>query len=193
MGDVTTKRQASFTRMDESTAADWEAVLAADGGWDERFQDHVLGHLRLLPGDPGGFAVDRLTHSLQTAHRAEVDDRDDAYLVCALLHDIGDVLTPLNHADAAAAIVRAWVPESYHWMVQNHAMFQGYYFWHHIGLDRNARDAFADHPDYQLTEEFVRMYDMPSFDPAYPTPPLEHFEPLIRTFFKEGHAQPAAS
>ncbi|MGH9054524.1 MAG: HD domain-containing protein [Acidimicrobiales bacterium] len=174
--------------MDESTAGDWESVLAADGGWEGRFQERLLRHLGLLASDRGAFAVDRLTHSLQTAHRAEMDGRDDAYLVCALLHDIGDLLTPLSHADLGAAIVRPWVPESYHWMVQHHAVFQGYYFWHHIGHDRDARDAFADHPGYGLTEEFVRLYDMPSFDPAYPTPPLEHFEPLIRAFFKEGRS-----
>ena len=187
MGDATIKTQATFTSMDKSTAGDWQAVLANDSGWEERFQDRVLGHLCQLASDPGGFAVDRLTHSLQTAHRAEVDGRGDAYLICALLHDVGDMLTPLNHADVGAAIVRPWVPESYHWMVQNHAVFQGYYFWHHIGRDPNARDALADHPHYPLAEEFVRLYDMPSFDPDYPTPAVEHFEPLIRAFFKEAH------
>lgn len=81
--------------------------------------------------------------------------------------------------------MRPWVSEGYHCMVQNHPAFQGYYFWHHLGRDRNARDAFAKHQYYGLTEEFVRMYDMPSFDPDYRTPPLEHFEPLVRSFFKE--------
>lgn len=184
MRDVDTRGKASFTSMEESTAEDWEIVTAGDAGWEERFQDHVLDHLRLLASDPGQFAVDRLTHSLQTARRAEADGRDDAYVVCALLHDVGDMLTPLNHPDLGAAIVRPWVSDSYHWMVQNHHVFQGYYFWHHVGRDRNARDAFRDHPDYGLTEEFVRLYDMPSFDPDYPTPPLDHFEPLIRRFFQ---------
>ena len=30
-----------------------------------------MDHLRLLDGDYGGFKVDRLTHSLQTATRAD--------------------------------------------------------------------------------------------------------------------------
>jgi hypothetical protein len=38
--------------------------------------------------------VDRLTHSLQTASRAWRDGRDEEYVVCALLHDIGDTLAP---------------------------------------------------------------------------------------------------
>jgi len=169
--------------MDESTAEDWDGIMSQHGGLVTALPDQILGQLRLLDAEAGGFAVDRLTHSLQTAHRAEVDGRDEAYLVCALIHDIGDVLGPLNHADIAAAIIRPWVSEGYHWMVQQHAVFQGYYFWHYIGGDRNARDAFRGNQFYDLTEEFVRKYDMPAFDPDYPTPPLEHYEPLVRSFF----------
>ncbi len=118
------------------------------------------------------------------AHRAEVDGRDDAYLVCALLHDIGDTLTPHNHAELAAAILKPWVPEPYHWMVKHHAVFQGYYFWHHLGMDRNGRDALRGHEYYQVGEEFVDKYDMLAFDPDYPAPPLEHYEPLLRSLFR---------
>jgi predicted HD phosphohydrolase len=175
--------KAAFTRMDESTPEEWAGIMAEHDGLLAVLPDRILDQLRQLDAVAGGFAVDRLTHSLQTAHRAEADGRDDAYLVCALLHDIGDVLGPLNHQDVAAAVLRPWVSDAYHWMVQQHAVFQGYYFWHHIGGDRNARDALAGHDHYDLTEEFVRKYDMPAFDPDYPTPPLEHYEPLIRSFF----------
>lgn len=183
MGTSDTLLQANFTRMDESTAEDWTRIMAQHSGLVKALPDRVLDQMRLLDSEAGGFAVDRLTHSLQTAHRAEADGRDEPYLVCAVLHDIGDVLGPLNHADIAAALVRPWVSDAYHWMVQQHAVFQGYYFWHHIGGDRNARDAFRGHEYYDLTEEFVRKYDMPAFDPDYPTPPLEHYEPLVRAFF----------
>jgi predicted HD phosphohydrolase len=177
---------AGFKRMDESTAEDWARILTLHQGLVDALPDRIMDQLRLLDSQEGGFAVDRLTHSLQTAHRAERDGRDDAYVVCALLHDIGDVLGPLNHADVAAAVLRPWVSEAYHWMVDKHAVFQGYYFWHHIGGDRNARDAFRGHDYYDLTEEFVRKYDMPAFDDEYPTPPLEHYEPLLRSFFRSG-------
>jgi predicted HD phosphohydrolase len=173
--------------MDQSTGEDWTKIMAQHSGLVDALAERLLEQLRMLDADSGGFAVSRLTHSLQTVHRAEVDGHDDAYLVCALLHDIGDVLGPLNHADIAAAVLRPWVSEAYHWMVQQHAVFQGYYFWHHIGGDRNARDAFAGHEHYDLTEEFVRKYDMPAFDPDYPTPPLEHYEPLVRSFFAPRH------
>ncbi len=176
-------KRAKFTRMDESTAEDWAIISSQHDVQVEELPDRLLQQLRLLDADTSGFAVDRLTHSLQTAHRAELDGRDEAYLICALLHDIGDVLGPRNHADIAAAILRPWVSEAYHWMVQQHAVFQGYYFWHYVGGDRNARDALRGHQYYHLAEEFVRNYDMPAFDPGYHTPPLEHYEPLIRSFF----------
>ena len=183
MAEVETRSRARFKRMDEGTAEDWQLIMGQHGQLVTSLPDRILEQMRMLDSDTGGFAVDRLTHSLQTAHRAEKDGRDDAYLICALLHDIGDVLGPLNHADIAAAVLKPWVSAEYHWMVQQHAVFQGYYFWHYIGGDRNARDAFAGHEHYDLTEEFVRKYDMPAFDEDYPTPPLSHYEPLVRSFF----------
>ena len=187
MSESNVKVRAGFKRMDESTAEDWAAIMGHDGAL-AALPDRILEQLRLLDSDGSGFAVDRLTHSLQTAHLAELDGRDDAYLICALVHDIGDVLGPRNHADIAAAVVRPWVSDAHHWMVQQHGIFQGYYFWHHIGGDRNARDAFQGHEYYDLAEEFVRKYDMIAFDEGYATPPLEHFEPLVRSFFA-GQAQ----
>ena len=70
-------------------------------------------------------------------------------------------------------------------MVQQHATFQGYFFWQHWGRDPNAREVFAGHEYFDLAEEFVRKYDMRAFDDEYPTPPLEHYESLIRGFFVE--------
>ena len=183
MTDVSEHQRATFTRMAESTREDWAIIGAQHGGLVDALADRVLDQLRLLDADHGGFAVDRLTHSLQTAHRAERDGHDDEYLVCALLHDVGDVLAPRNHPDIAAAILKPWVSEANHFMVAQHGMFQGYYFWHHIGGDRNARDRLKGHEYYDHTEEFVRKYDMEAFDPDYSTPPLEHYEPLLRSFF----------
>jgi predicted HD phosphohydrolase len=185
MTTTDTGERARFKRMEDSTAEEWIIIGHQHTGLETALPDRILDQLRLLDDGAGGFNVDRLTHSLQTAHRAEVDGRDDAYLVCALLHDIGDSLGPRDHAIVAAAIVKPWVSEPYHWMVEQHAVFQGYYFWHHIGGDRNARDAFKDHKYYDLAEEFVRKYDMPAFDDEYPTPPLEHYEPLVRSFFRQ--------
>jgi predicted HD phosphohydrolase len=137
----------------------------------------------MLAGDCGGFAIDRLEHCLQTATRAHKDGRDEEYVVCALLHDVGDLLGPRNHADVAAAVPKPFVSEQNHWMVEKHAIFQGYYFFHHLGLDRNMRDQFHDHPWYGYTEEFCRLYDGPAFDPKFKSLPLEAFEPMVRRVF----------
>ena len=178
-----TQLRAEFNAMTEGTKEDWDRIAGAAIHMYAGLPDRVLDHLRLLDGDFGGFKVDRLTHSLQTATRAERAGRDDDYVACALLHDIGDTLASFNHPDVAAAIVKPFVSEGYHWMVEKHGVFQGYYFFHHLGLDRNMRDQYAGHPYYDLTAEFCEEYDQPAFDPSYPTKPLEEFEPLLRTFF----------
>lgn len=172
--------RAKFHAMTEGTKTDWEIIAGNTIELTVGLPDRILTHLRFLDGDFGGFAVDRLTHSLQTATRAERAGRDDEYVFCAVIHDIGDTLGPTNHADIAAAIVKPWVSEQNHWMVEQHGIFQGYYFFHHLGLDRNLRDQYAGHRWYDYTAEFCAEYDQPAFDPAYATNPLEHYEPLIR-------------
>ena len=180
MTDLETPPTAQFHAMAEGTKADWDIIATEAMHAAQRLPDRVMDHLRLLDGDFGGYAVDRLTHSLQTATRAERAGRDDQYVFCALLHDIGDTLGSFNHADIAAAVVRPFVRDEYHWMVEHHGIFQGYYFFHFLGLDRDGRDAFRGHPSYDLTVEFCADYDQVAFDPTYDTRPLEHFEPLLR-------------
>jgi predicted HD phosphohydrolase len=181
--ETITRPRATFSAMAEGTQEDWNRIVTATLEFYPGLADRVIAHLRLLGGDFGGFQVDRLTHSLQTATRAYRADRDDEYVACALLHDIGDTLGSFNHADIAAAIVKPFVSEEYHWMVDKHAIFQGYYFFHYLGLDRNLRDQFAGHPCYDLTDEFTAEFDQPAFDPNYPTMALEEFEPLLQSFF----------
>jgi predicted HD phosphohydrolase len=172
--------RANFVRMQDSTAADWQVIAGEFMPFAQALPDRVVAHLKLLQGDYGGFPVDRYTHSLQTATRALRDGRDDEYVACALLHDIGDTLGSFNHPDIAAAIVKPFVGEANHWMVQHHGIFQGHYFFHHLGLDRDMRDRFKDHPHYARTEEFCALYDNPAFDPQGETLPIEEFLPLLR-------------
>src|SRR5256885_11238341 len=147
----TTTDRAPFANMQDSTAEDWAIIGSHAANLMAGLPDRVLAHLRLLGGDFGGFAVDRLTRSLLTAARAERAGRDDAYVLCALLHDIGDTLGAYNHADVAAAIIKPFVSPELHWMVEHHAEFQGYYFFHHLGLDRNVREKYAGHPQLDQT------------------------------------------
>ena len=175
-----TGERATFGAMVDGTADDWKTISESFRPFAGGVADRVLGHLRALGGDFGGFKIDRYTHSLQTASRALRDDRDDEYVVCALLHDIGDLLGPYNHADIAAAILKPFVSESNHWMLEHHGIFQGYYFFHHLGLDRNMRDQFRGHPSFGATLEFCERYDQNSFDPRYDTLPLDAFEPMVQ-------------
>lgn len=179
----TTHARATFTSMKEGTQEDWNIIGANFAAFQAGLADRVLDHLRLLDGDFGGFAIDRLQHSLQTATRAHRADKDDEYVVCALLHDIGDTLGSYNHADIAAAVLKPFVSPEHHWMVEKHAIFQGYYFFHYLGLDREAREQFRDHPCFDLTDEFTAEYDQPAFDEHYPTMTLDDFEPAVRALF----------
>ena len=172
--------QATFTRMEDSTREDWGVIMSEAMQMAKSLPDRILAHLQLLDGDFGGFPVDRLTHSLQCATLAHEDGRDDEYVACALLHDIGDTLGTFNHPDIAAAILKPFVSEANLWMVQNHGIFQGYNFFHYIGMDRNMRDMFKDSPHYDRTLEFVELYDNPAFNPAAETRPVSYFEPMLR-------------
>jgi predicted HD phosphohydrolase len=178
-----TQERAKFHAMSEGTQEDWQRIAMGQLGLYAGLPDRVLDHLRLLEGDHGGFAVDRLTHSLQTATRAERAGKDDEYVLCALIHDIGDTLASYNHADLAATVLKPFVSDQNHWMVEKHAIFQGYYFFHFLGLDRDMREQYRDHEWFDYTAEFCAEYDQPAFDPGYDTHPLEHYEPLIRSAF----------
>ena len=171
---------ASFTDMQQSTAEDWQKIGEEFKHFSRGLPDRVLAHLRLLDGDYGGFPVDRLTHSLQTATRALRDGRDEEYVVCALRHDIGDTLGTCHQPDLAAAILKPFVDPDKFSMIEKHGIFQGYYFFHHLGMDRNLRDQFAGQAVYDQTLEFCERYDAPSFDPDYDTLPLATFEPMLR-------------
>ncbi|WP_328188022.1 HD domain-containing protein [Marinobacter sp. OP 3.4] len=182
MSDMTVgaEERATFTDMKESTQEDWDKIGQCYREFAKGHPDRILDHLRLLDGDFGGFKVDRLTHCLQTATFAYRDGKDEEYVVCALLHDIGDTLGAFNHADIAAAILEPFISEENHWMVKHHAIFQGYYFFHHLGMDRNLREQYRDHPYYERTLEFVSKYDSPAFNPDGEVLPLEFFEPMVQ-------------
>jgi len=183
MADGETLGKAKFHAMTAGSQADWMAIAAAGMPFARALPDRLLAALRELGDDTGGFAVSRLEHSLQTASRAHRDGRDEEYVVCALMHDVGDLMGPANHAEVGAVIMKPYVSEANHWMMDKHGIFQGYYFFHYLGLDRDMREQFRGHPDFEYTAQFCHLYDQNSFDPDYPTKPLSHFEPLVRSVF----------
>lgn len=175
----------SFTSMVDGTAQDWKIISEEMKPFQRDLPNRILTHLKLLQGDYGGYSVDRFEHSLQTATRAFRDGRDEEYVVCALLHDIGDTLGSANHADVAAVILKPYVSEANHWIIEHHGIFQGYYFFHYLGLDRDMREQFRGHPQFEACAQFCHLYDQSAFDPAYESMPIEAFEPMVHKVFSQ--------
>lgn len=171
---------ATFKRMQDSTQEDWEIIKPQAAKFFSGLPERVLVHLKLLEGDFSGFPIDRYSHCLQSATLALKDGRDEEYVVCALLHDIGDTLGSYNHPEVAAAILKPFVSEANVWMIEHHGIFQGHNFFHYLGMDRNMRDRFKSHPHYERTVEFIDKYDSPAFDPDGEIYPLSTFEPMVR-------------
>lgn len=174
---------ATFSNLIHGSAEDWKIIAADFVPFAQALPDRIVAHLKLLGGDFGGFPIDRLQHSLQTATRAQSAGESEEYVVCALLHDIGDTLGSYNHPDIAAAILKPFVSERNLWMVQNHGIFQGYYFFHHLGMDRHMREQFRNHPHFAYTAKFCERYDAPAFDAKAETMPLSAFEPMLCRVF----------
>ncbi len=175
----------SFTRMADGTREDYELLDNYAAEHESTLADRVLATLAALRASYGGYKVTRLEHSLQCATRAERDGRDEEYVVMALLHDIGDDLAPYTHGELAAAVLRPFVPDELSWIVKHHGVFQLYYYGHHIGSDRDARDRYRDNPHFESCAEFCELYDQSSFDPGYESLSLELFEPMVRRVLSE--------
>lgn len=168
----------------EPKPEEWVKLVNKYKAHTDHLADRMMDHMSLLgQGTEGGF--DRLLHSLQTATLAHQAGEDDEYVVCALLHDIGDTLAPYNHPEVAASIVKPYVSEENHWMTLHHGIFQGYYFFQHVGMDRNMREQYRGHPCFERTARFCEKYDRLGFDPMMKNMPLEAFDPMLRRVFEK--------
>jgi len=178
----------TFHAMDESTAEQWAVIGAQTFERQGRVADQVLAMLEGLGAITDGFAVDQLTHCLQTATRAEESGADTEMVVASLCHDIGKFVSVPNHPRIAAEILRPYVRDEIVQVILAHQDFQGRHYYHHFGGDPNARDQYRDEPWFALAETFADEFDQNSFDPDYPTKPLSHFEPLVREVFGTPHS-----
>ncbi len=173
----------TFRSMDESTAEQWAVIGAETFEHQDRVATRVLTMLEALSAITDGFAVDQLTHSLQTATRAEEAGAEPEMVVAALCHDIGKYVSVPNHPRIAAEILRPYVSDEVVQVILAHQDFQGRHYYHHFGGDRNARDQYRHESWFSRAEQFADEFDQNSFDPDYPTKPLSHFEPLVRDIF----------
>jgi predicted HD phosphohydrolase len=181
--------QVQFTRMEDGTEEDFALIVGeANAHSRDHLVDNVLGMLTQMIGPTLGYRVDRYEHSLQTASRAHRDGARVDLVVAGLLHDIGDVIAPANHSELAAAVLAPYVDEETTWVVRHHGVFQGYHYWHKLGLDRDARERYRDSPFFDTAAHFCAAWDQTAFDPDYDTLPLDFFEPMVREVF----ARPAS-
>ena len=174
-----------FTQMKDGTKEDYDLLSKYEEKFSKDLPDRILDALKNLDSSVDGYQVTRLEHSLQSATRAEKDGANEEMVVATLVHDIGDNLAPYNHSQLVASVLRPYVSEKVYWIMLHHGIFQEYYYAHHIGRDRNARDKFKDHPFYQDAVDFCEKCDQKSFDPDYESYSLEYFEPKVRKLFSK--------
>ena len=168
--------------MDKGTKEDYDLIAIHQSINERGLLKRVIPWLQMMDVE-SPFQITMLQHSLQTATRADKDGADVETIVCALLHDIGDLISPSNHSQVSAALLRPYISEKNYWIVLNHGLFQGYYWVHHYDEDRNLRDKYKDHPYYQDCIDFCSKWDQKSFDPNYEIQSLEHFIPMIEEIF----------
>lgn len=171
----------NFVNMADGTKEEYELLDGYEKDYVSQLPERIIKALVRQGEDSiGGYKMTRLEHALQSATRAHRDGRSEEYVVAALLHDIGDELAPFSHSEMAAAVLRPYVSDRIYWIVKHHGLFQMYYYAHHFGGDRNARDKLKDHQWYQDTIEFCERYDQNCFDPNYDTEALAFFEPMVQ-------------
>ena len=176
-------RTVSFSQMKDGTKEDYEFLSTLEHDFHADTINRVMRHLELLDGSHGGYKISRLGHSLQSATRAMHDDASEEVVVAALLHDIGDIIAPENHAELAAAVLKPFVREETYWVVKHHGIFQEYYYAHHLGKDNNSREMYKDSKHYSACVDFCELYDQSAFDPEYPTESLATFVPMMQRIF----------
>ena len=178
-------KQVKFTAMEDGDRQDYDLLCESFEEYTSNLPERLLNLLLELKTAYEGYQISRYEHSLQTATRAYHNGEEEEAIVAALVHDIGGTLAPYNHAVFAAAIIKPYVSEKNCWIVEHHDIFAKYYWGHHRGLDRHAREKYREYPYYQATVDFCHNYDQNSFDPNYDTLPLEFFQPMVYKIFAQ--------
>ena len=80
-------------------------------------------------------------------------------------------------------MLEPFVSKENYWIVKHHGIFQGYYFFEHLCLDKNMRDEYRDSKYWHACAEFCAKYDQNSFDPDYEDMQIEEFIPMVKEVF----------
>ena len=172
-----------FKQMKDGTKEEYLLLDKHEKKYIQGTADRLINFMSGLSNTLEGYQITRLEHSLQTATRALNDKANDEMIVAALLHDIGDELAPLNHAEYAAAVLKPYVSEKTHWIIEKHGEFQMYYYAHHLNGNKNQRDKYKGQRYYQDTINFCENWDQKSFDPGFKSLTLKDFEPYVKKIF----------
>jgi predicted HD phosphohydrolase len=171
--------------MDVSTREQWTEIFEKTMEAQPRVARQILSMVKGLSEITDGFSVDQMQHALQTATRAERDGADEEVIVASLLHDVGKLISVLNHPKIAAEILKPYVRHDVYCMVAYHQDFQGRYYYEHLGMSTTLREKYVDEPWYELAEQFADKWDQKAFDPDYQSESFEHFEPMVVNVFSE--------
>ena len=114
----------SFKEMKKGTKKDYLLLDKHEKKFVKNTAERILNFMSTLTETLEGYKISELEHSLQTATRALKDGASDEMIVAALLHDIGDELAPLNHSEYAAAVLKPYVSEKTHWIIEKHGIFK---------------------------------------------------------------------
>ena len=173
----------NFTEMKNGSKEDYLLLDKHEKKYIEGTADRLIKFMSELSNTLEGYQITRLEHSLQTATRALNDKASEEMIVATLLHDIGDELAPLNHSEYAGTVLKPYVSEKTHWIIEKHGEFQMYYYAHHLDGNRNQRDKYKGHKYYKATVDFCENWDQKSFDPNFKSLSLNEFEPFVKKIF----------
>ena len=176
-------KKVNFTEMKNGSKEEYLMLDKYEQNYIDGTADRILKFMNGLNSTLDGYKITRLEHSLQAATRAFRDKADEEMVVATLLHDIGDELAPLNHSEYAASVLKPYVSEKTHWIIEKHGEFQMYYYAHYLEKNKNQRDRYKDHKYYQDAVDFCEKWDQSSFDPNYKNMTLKEFAPMVKKIF----------
>ena len=175
-----------FTSLTTATADDWRNVITRERTmpYGKRASELLMLMLRQQEHDETfGMPINTYRHCLQTATRVLNAGKDEELIVISLFHDVPEKMAAHDHGTVIADILKPFISEQNEWMLRHHPLFQQYHFAEHPTIDRNARDALRGSPHFAYSAGYCAAYDENSFDPDFPTLPLERFEPIVEGYF----------
>jgi predicted HD phosphohydrolase len=171
--------------LDDFTAADWQMLDRQRVPYlaQERAKQ-ALEMLAVQASAPTfGYQINNYEHCLQTATMAMRDGRDEETIVVSLFHDLGFITNNDTHGQFAAALLRPYISDRNHWMLERHMYFQAIHCRTHPNIDPNIRERWRGHPYFEYTAAWVARYDIRSMDSEYENAPLETFAPMVHRLF----------